>query len=247
MPTLKNRELYRLPVPTIDWAFLIGCGLTIMAVLGGLVYAFQWYGGDFVDGLDEQIGELTAIRARSSLTAGMSEEASRLFEEALAIPFLDEGQRLFCIHDFSTLLIDEEKYDQALEWIEEGARSHSNDQKLAYLRFRALKESGRNEETLAAVVLWYAVGERTDNVDAMRAAKFAEAVEYRDSRRPEQALNAFLAAHELRPGADTALRAATLCIQLGETDRARALLTEAARMPGGNSQAVQELLEQVTE
>lgn len=244
---MSSSNAYRSHAFPQDWVFLIACGITIVTLLGSALYAFQRYGGEFVDGLDDQIGELVAKRAKSNAVAGLPDAAIRLFEEALSVPFMDEDQRLFCIQDFSTLLIDEGKFDEALAWIEEGVQLHSNDSKLAYLRFRAFREPGRFDEALAAAVLWYAVGKAADDATVMRAAKFAEATVYRDTARPEKALDAFLAAHELKPGPDTAVRAGGLCVQLGQTVRAREFLTYAANASGADAKAAQEMLGRLPE
>lgn len=208
---------------------------------------FQRYGGAFVDGLDEQIGELTARQARSVAAAGQVEVAKRLFEDALSAGFLHPEQRSFCIQDFATLLIDEAEYDRALEWIEEGAEAAPNDGKLAYLRFRALEASGEPDAALAAATVWYDIGSASGDSDVMRAAKFAEATVHRSAGRHEEALQAFLRAHELRPGSDTALRAGRLYLQLGRPSEARTMLEYAAASASGDAQAAKELLSDLPE
>lgn len=231
----------------VDWPFLLGCCIAIMLGLSAALYAYQRYGGDFVDGLDEQIGELIAARARSNAAAGMNQSAISLFEEALAVTFMDEEQRLFCIHDYVSILIQEEHHQAALSWIEEGARSHPNDAKLAFLRFDLFRNMGKTDDALAAVKRWYAVGESANSATTMRAAKFGEAIVYRDTKQPEKALEAFLAAHRLQPGPDTALRAGRLYVQLGQTTRARELLQYAADASGADAEAARELLNKNSE
>lgn len=228
-----------------DWLFVGAYCAAIVVVLGCGVFAFQRYGGAFVDGLDEQIGELVAKQGRLAAEAGQTEEALRLFEEALAAPFLLPEQRLFAIQDYANLLIDNARYDEALAWIEQGAEAYENEPKLAYLRFRALRESNRTKEALAAADAWYRVGETTNDVETMRAAKFGEATVLRDAGRTEPALTAFAAAHELRPGGDTALRSARLCMQLGRKAEARRWLEYAADAPDADPNAVRALLKQL--
>ena len=101
----------------------VGTTAAIVLVLGAAAYAYQSRGREFVDGLDEQIGEFIAKRARTNADAGFPEAAIALFEQALDTPFLDEQQRLYCIQDYTELLIADARYAPAVEWIERGAES----------------------------------------------------------------------------------------------------------------------------
>jgi tetratricopeptide (TPR) repeat protein len=229
--------------PATDRVFVFGAAAVVVLGLGVAAYVYQSRGAEFVDGLDEQIGDVIAVRARTHAEAGFPEAALPLFEQALETPFLDERQRMYCIQDYAGLLIEAGRADAALGWIERGIEAFPADAKLAFLRFDALRSSGRTQDAIAAAQQWFEIGQANGDVSTMRAARFAEGTVHRDSQNGERALQAFLAAHELAPGADTAVRAAQLYLRLGRSEAARDLLEFAATDPGTDGETARGLLE----
>ena len=199
-------------------------GACLAALFTASVLLFAAFGDTWVYGLDKQIGEIIASRARELADMGQSEAAIQLYREALAVRFDDPMQRVWTLHRLTQLLLREQRYDEAVEAAEEALElydengapfSHINQ---AYLHANQFEPMAENAER------WQRWAEQTGRATVQADAMHQQGIALLGLGRKEEAIAAFEAAFAIRPKPDAAFDAGKHLVQRGELQKARPYL-----------------------
>lgn len=209
------------------------------------VFAYERYGGPWVDRLDDEIGEVVVKRAFSLADAGLTEEAIAAYRETLTIAFSDPRQRVWNGRRFLGWLIEEQRYAEAVE-LAKATLAHAPDMTMYTQLIDSLRELGRHEEIVQAAQEWHRFAEEEGKNWAVAWAKFREGRAHSDLGRTEEALNAFLAGHSVYPMVENPWAAAQILCAQGRHDEARPLLLYVIeRSSGTEAGAAQALLDRI--
>ena len=93
----------------------------VLAFAGFVVFVssvrlFAAYGGPWVDGLDDQIGEIVRGRAKDLASAGHVDEAVDMYASALALRFDDPQQRDWATDELIGLLAAKGRWTQLADF-----------------------------------------------------------------------------------------------------------------------------------
>lgn len=215
----------------------IVAGLVLAAWLGliAFVYGYGAIGEPFVDSLDERIGEVLGARAKRLAQAYRYDEAIALYHDALEAGFQDEpNQRLYTLRDLALLLEKLGRYEEGIEAAQAALDIKWNYNQAFVPLYRMLRETKRYDEALALMQRHYDRAEAANDRDGMVMAKFNQGVIYEAMNRPDDALAAYRACHEIRPVPRAALRIGRLLCARGETEKAKPYLRDVVRRGGGS-------------
>ena len=208
-------------------AYLLSGGVFVLLVLG--VYAYGRFGGPWVDGLDDRIGEVVAARANRYADTGMTQPAVEAYREALAARFGDPTQRTWVSQRFVRLLMEQGEYDEAAQVARAALAFNENDGVSHSQLNRALRQAGRRGEALESAESWFAWAEGAGETDAMTWAKYYAGWACVQLGRKDEALQAYLDGYAIRPGAENALAAARILVARKRYEEARPLLDHVIR------------------
>lgn len=195
-------------------AYVVTC-LAFVA-FAAIVSAFAKYGGPWVDGLDDRIGDVVAGRARARADAGREDEALALYRQALTLRFDDEGRRIFTSVDYARLLIRTHRFGEAFDAC---ASLVELDESYARRIFRELQEFlvelGFHEERLRYCGPWREIGLREDREEIVIQALSNEAYASLRLGRRDREIRAFADLFRLRPDPAGALSLSQALIEAG--------------------------------
>lgn len=151
--------------------------LPLSAALFGLfvaaVYFYAYFGSSWVADLDEQIGEVGAIRARQLVDVGRVEQAIDTYRQALSIPFDDPFMRIVAANQLVDLLIERKMYEEAIERARGTLLLDSEEWRPYDQLFRALTAVERHDEALEIAESWSALAQRRQRPDQMEWSQHA--------------------------------------------------------------------------
>jgi tetratricopeptide (TPR) repeat protein len=188
----------------------------LVAMFYSALFGYLQFGGAFVDGLDDQIGEVVAARAVGLTNAGLDEQAESTYRQALENRFDDEPrQRIWTSQRYAKLLLSRGKAADAAAVMEYAFLLDEGDGPSYTLLFDALRQSRRLDRAVAVSVAYADTMRATGNANAEKWARYNIGVVYRDSGNPAAALDAFLASYAAVPSQENAWQIACLLRQLG--------------------------------
>ncbi len=199
--------------------FLSG-GLFMVFVLGVYLMGSSW-----ARNLDEQLGEVTAARARALADAGQVLRAIDLYEKALAGKFEDPRQRIWKSKELVVLLIEEEMYEEALS---AALELYKADEAAGLWAFRQIQiplwEENRYEDSLGLATTWYEMAKSEDFRPAMALGKAYMGRPYTELGLQKRAASAVVEAFRIDPTLETAMIGGRLLAQVGYRQEAGPLL-----------------------
>ena len=203
-----------------NWSLVLISFVVIGAIGWAAIYAFATFGGSWVDGLDNQIGELVARRAQNAHAAGDDAEAIALYRQSLRLHFDDPAQRFWAHRALAELLVQREAYAEAIAVLEDALPLRLNDAKANVLLCLAYMEASQPERAAEFAGNW---AQRSEDPTARALAYFQQGQALEVLARPQEALSAYLAGAEADPTSHNAYHAAVLLSEEAPA-RARALL-----------------------
>ena len=211
-----------------DWPVLArgiriaGASLAALFVMSVLLFAA--FGDTWVNGLDDQVGEIVSSRAREQADMGQHETAINLYRDALAVRFDDPMQRVWTLHRLARLLLREERYDEAVEAAQEALDLHDeNGAPFSYIN-EAYHESRQFEAMAHNAERWFQWAAKTGRANAQADAKHQRGIALHNLGRKEEAISAFEEAFALRPREDVAFDAGRNLALRGDLEQARPYL-----------------------
>jgi len=193
--------------------------LAFLAMLGGIV-AYARVAPDFLEGLDETIGENVALRARTLADAGYPEEAIAKYREAMETPFEDPRQKAWAQRRFGVLLQEQNELDEATEILRASLETYSDDLETHSRLTLMLRRAERFEEAVDAAQDWVDKAEAQNAVDNEAHARVNLGLCLLELDREDEALEAFETGHHLVPGSMNSFHAARILDERGQTDGA---------------------------
>lgn len=197
--------------------------VVVFAALVAVVYGYARFGGPFVHGLSEEIGEIVAQQARTHHEAGDLDRAIELYETALDRSFEDPRQRGWALRWLGEALFEAGRYDEAVEPLEAAVASYPDDLIAQSHLTRALRLAGRHEDSAAAAEAWYDEAVRMDDTLNRFHARYHFGQALEDAGDLDAALEAYLEGHDIEPGSMNTFHAAQLLVEQGDSEAARPL------------------------
>jgi tetratricopeptide (TPR) repeat protein len=193
-------------------------------VLVLFVFLYGTFGGKFVAGVTNELGEALASKAQARAEAGDAQAAIQLYRSALDVHFSDPQQRIWSSQRLARLLIGDGQYEEAANVMEQALKLDNQDSWNYNLLCDALRETGLYDRALARNEEWIAAS-RDDTEPASRKwAYYSLGATYRDMNATQKALDAFLASFEASPSAESAYQAALLYQTLGQKAEALSMI-----------------------
>ncbi len=193
--------------------------LAFLALLGGIV-AYARVAPDFLEGLDETIGENVALRARTLAEAGYTEEAIAKYREALDVPFEDPRQKAWAQRRFGELLRNQYALDEAAEMFQASLETYPDDLVAHGGLTLTLRRAERFEEAVEAARDWVGAAEAQNAVDNEAHAWSNLGLCLLELDREDEAFEAFETGHHLVRGSANSFHAARILDERGQTDEA---------------------------
>ncbi|MFP4191465.1 MAG: tetratricopeptide repeat protein [Candidatus Hydrogenedentota bacterium] len=194
--------------------------LAFLALLGGIV-AYARVAPDFLEGLDETIGENVALRARTLADAGYTEEAIAKYREALDTPFEDPRQKAWAQRRFGVLLQEQNELDEAAEILRASLETYPDDLVTHGRLTVTLRQAERFEEGAEAARDWAETAEAQNEVENEAHAWTNLGLCLQELGREDEALEAFETGHQLVPGSANSFHAAQILERRGHVGDAR--------------------------
>lgn len=194
--------------------------LAFLALLGGMV-AYARVAPDFLEGLDETIGENVALRAQTLADAGYTEEAIAKYREAMETPFEDPRQKAWAQRRFGVLLQEENQLDEAAEILRASLDTYPDDLVTHGRLTVTLRQAERFEEGAEAAREWVETAEAQNEVENEAHAWTNLGLCLQELGREDEALEAFETGHHLVPGSANSFHAAQILERRGQVGDAR--------------------------
>lgn len=195
----------------------------IFCLFVAFIYGYSRFGGEWVDSLDDRLGEVVATRARSLADAGAADDAIALYRQSFTLRFEDPKQRIWNAQRFLSLLVKEGEYAEASEFARE-MLSIAEDGEIYSQLVKSLREQKRHDEVDPVAEAWYAFSKERADSQSMASAKFAQGWALSSLGRKEEALAAHLQGTEAHRMAENPRAAAEILISLDRSDEALPLL-----------------------
>lgn len=189
--------------------------LAFLALLGGIV-AYARVAPDFLEGLDETIGENVALRARTLADAGYTDEAIAKYREAMETPFEDPRQKAWAQRRFGVLLQEQNELDEAAEILRASLETYPDDLVTHGRLTVTLRQAERFEEAADAAQDWVGAAEAQNAVDNEAHAWSNLGLCLLELDREDEALEAFETGHHLVPGSTNSFHAAQILEKRGQ-------------------------------
>ncbi len=200
---------------------------TVSLIVIAFIYAFATWGGDFVNSLSSEIGEVVALRATDLAASGQINEAIAGYESALTRRFEDEPtQRIYAMQRLARLCLQTGKTTKAIGVMEAAFQLDPTYGPSYFQLFEALLANKQNERALAVTRAWFDTVKASGDTSAQAWAKYNEGVLHRNAENWAAALTAFSESHTIKPMPDNAMQCAYMQAQLGQSEAARASADE---------------------
>lgn len=206
MPSIRTKQEASGPPNTsndeswFDYLFAYGVGLAVTFALGIAIYTYDRVGEDWVDSLDERIGEVVAGRARIQLRAGQQDEALESFQQALTVGFSDEIHRVWVSHDLARLHLSLGQYDEAVAVSRSCVDLPGENGEAFGIWHKALQEQQKSADALALTMQWYEWGQQRNQAASMAWAMFNRGLHLQSANQDDEALEAFEAGLRAKAG-----------------------------------------------
>jgi len=188
------------------------------------VYAYALNGRQWVDSVDDSIGEIVARRAKGHLRAGQTEEAIRTYFQAARLSFDDRRQRDYVLRGLGELLVENDRPEEAIPVLQECVALFPDDM----LARMALANAFRKTEDWAGLVemtsAWAASAVEYGKLQSASFAKYRQGQAYEALDRHDDAVKAYLEGHALDPESVNAFHAGALLLKRGMREEALPLL-----------------------
>lgn len=199
-------------------------GACLATLLISSVLLFAALGDTWVYGLDKQVGEIVASRAREQADMGQNAAAIQLYRDALAVRFDDPMQRVWTLHRLTQVLLREQRYDEAVEAAEEALELYdANGAPFSYIN-QAYRQSRQFQAMADNAGRWYRWAEETGRTAVQAAAKHQQGIALLGLDLKDEAIAAFEAAFAIQPKYDVAFDAGKHLAQRGDFEKARSYL-----------------------
>jgi tetratricopeptide (TPR) repeat protein len=199
-------------------------GIVLFFAFLVLVYAYVFYGKQWVDGLDDSIGEIVARRAKGHLRAGQTEEAIRTYFQAAELSFDDPRQRDYVLRGLGELLLEKDRPEEAIPVLQECVALFPDDM----LARTALANAFRKTEDWAGLIemttAWAASAVELGKLQSASSAKYRQGQAYEALDRHDDAVKAYLEGDALDPDSVNAFHAGALLLKRGMREEALPLL-----------------------
>ena len=193
-----------------------------MIFFGAAIFYVQWM-APTVEGLSGRIGELAYFRAREMQQAGEVEAAVDLYREALTRRFDDPRQRGWCLRHFGELLLNLERYDEAIPVLEVCVQDFPSDYQAWRFLVNAHQRSHNYPEAIEAAKTWFELTGEAGLKSNQGHAAYHLGMSLLSNEEYEAALSAFTKGYQLNPKTENPYRAAVIHEQRGEIEEARVL------------------------
>ncbi|MCC6145889.1 MAG: hypothetical protein IT368_18935 [Candidatus Hydrogenedentes bacterium] len=197
------------------------------------VYAFATFGRQYFDPLSGSIGELLVQRAQDLKEAGYTEAALFSYQRALDAKFDDPRQRGWALRDYGTLLLEEQRPEEAATALAECLAAYPDDLKAHAIHCAALLKAEKFDALLAGAQAWRAAAQAAHDTASEAAALYHAGAAYESLGQEGNALNSYLAGHKLDSESVNAFHAATVLHRLGEDEQALLLLDDYLKRGSG--------------
>ncbi len=197
------------------------------------IYLFAFYGGGFVDKLDEQIGEIVAQEALALEKSGQAIEAIDTYRQALQMSFDNPQERFWTLRQLGNLLINEGQNEEAVVELEKCVEGNVNDSLSASMLCGTYLKMERYEDALRVARGWLAAGKSQDIKESQASALYYIGRVYELTGRTEDALKTYQEGARLSPFSHNSYHAALMLSLRGKNEEALELLD--AYMPGASS------------
>ena len=198
-----------------------GVAAVLYLLFLGVMWSFGRWGGPFVNGLSEEIGEVISQRASDLAAAGMNDEAVIVYREALKHRFEDEPrQRIYTLERLARVLQARGESDSAIEVLEAAYRLDSTYGPVYTVLFEALIGARHYDRALELTNQWNAYTRSVHDTTASKWAKYNEGRVYRDTKHYAEALAAFTESNTLAPSQESAFECAAMLDALGRNGEA---------------------------
>ena len=213
--TPKGRPLTHDEITTGYAVFGFFTVLAFLALLGGIV-AYARVAPDFLEGLDETIGENVALRARTLADAGYPEEAIAKYREALETPFEEPRQKAWAQRRFGVLLQEQNALVEAAEILRASLETYPDDLVTHSRLTVTLRQAEQFEEAADAAQAWVETAVAQNAVENEAHARANLGLCLLELDREDEALEAFETGHHLVPGSMNSFHAAQILERRGQ-------------------------------
>lgn len=230
---MRRRLSHRCAPPSLEQTDLpIRSNFTVAAVVSVVttamvaffVFIYGHYAGNWVTGLNKQIGEVVASEAAALAAMGDVDAALERYQEALAVKFDDPKQRFWTLRRYGELLLNDGRTSQATRALEECLSLNPKDSITLGLLARALRADGQFTQMAEVARRWVGSSREAGqpSTEAVAGLYLGEALEKLGDT--DGALEAYLAGVKAQPDSDCAYHAAVLLDGRGRHPEALAVL-----------------------
>jgi tetratricopeptide (TPR) repeat protein len=202
---------------------LVIVAAVLSIVFFGAAVVYVQFMAPTVEGLSGRIGELAYFRAREMQQAGEVEAAVDLYREALTRRFDDPRQRGWCLRHFGELLLNLERYDEAIPVLETCVQEFPSDFQAWRFLVNAQQQNGNFPAAIEAANTWFELTGEAGLKHNQGHAAYHLGMSLLSNDEPEAALLAFKKGYQLNPKTENPYRAAVILEQRGEYEEARVL------------------------
>lgn len=204
---------------------MIACTTAILfASFMAFVYLYGTFGGDWVDGLDEQVGEIMQRRASLLADAGMVDEAMEAYRISLAGHFDRSENRQRAAISYARLLYAQGMHDETVEILRETLERYGGSSGSYSLLAQSLHTSGDYDEALAVCGEWFAWADKENIQEQKALSRYQMGITLNGAQRKEEAIATLIQVYPLDPTIGVALSVARQLIGIGEVEEAGTLL-----------------------
>lgn len=200
--------------------FIWASSAIVSAAFVAFIYFYSTYGGPWVDGLDERVGEIVAERAQLLAAAGLVEEALAEYRNALSVEFDEPFHRMAAANRFAGLLLDRREHEEAAVVAQDNLERTGGEGGAFSFLYRARRGLMQNEEALAVTRAWFAWAVSQEEPRHQAWARYFEGETLLALGDRTGAISAYLEVYSLHSTPENALSAARRLADTGEAAQA---------------------------